>query len=265
MQTYRTDLHIHTVLSPCGDLEMSPARIASLAHSCGLDIIGITDHNSTKQCELIWKLGRKLGLTVIPGCEMTTREEVHCLGLFPDFDALNEFQYYLDKHLTVILNNSTLFGYQAVVDEDENILEEVVNYLGASLNASIEEVEQKVHELSGIFIPAHIDRPRNSLYSQLGFFPPGLKVDALQISKLADEKTVRAKYKISSDTTLVKFSDAHYLGDLGNVFTNFEIEEPTFGELRKALLGLDGRRCLIPEASPKKPLSNLSPKGEARL
>lgn len=265
MRTYRTDLHIHTVLSPCGDLEMSPARIVSLAHACGLDIIGITDHNTTKQCEMVWELGKKLGLTVIPGCEMTSREEVHCLGFFPDFDALNEFQIYLDQHLAIIPNNPDLFGYQAVVDEADNILEELPNYLGASLNVSIEEVEQKVHELFGIFIPAHIDRPRNSLFSQLGFFPPELKVDALQISKLADEKAVRAKYKIGSDITLVKFSDAHYLGDLGNVFTNFEMEEPTFGELRKALLRQEGRKCLIPEASPKKPLPNLSPKGEARL
>ena len=264
MQTFRTDLHVHTVLSPCGDLEMSPARIVTLAHAMGLDIIGITDHNSTKHCEMVWKLGRKLGLTVIPGCEMTSREEVHCLGLFEDFDALNEFQHYLDKRLTLIPNNPDRLGYQAVVDEYENIIEEVSNYLGASLDASIEEIEQKVHQLSGIFVPAHIDRPRNSLFSQLGFFPPELKVEALQISKLADEKTVRAKYQISSDITLVKFSDAHYLGDLGNIFTNFEMEEPTFGEIRKALLRIDGRKCLIPEA-PLQPLPERERPGDQAL
>lgn len=245
MKSFRTDLHIHTVLSPCGDLEMSPACIVSLACKRGLDIIGITDHNSTKQCQLVSKLGRRLGLTVIAGCEMTSREEVHCLGFFEDFDALSEFQDYLDQHLTFILNDSDLFGYQLVVDEGENILEEQENYLGTSLDVSIEEVEQKVHELSGIFIPAHIDRPRNSLYSQLGFFPPELKVDALQISKLADENVVREKYKISSDITLVKFSDAHYPEDLGKTFTIFEMEEPSFEELRKALLGLDGRSVRI--------------------
>ncbi|MDP2891085.1 MAG: PHP domain-containing protein, partial [Bacteroidota bacterium] len=196
MKSFRTDLHIHTVLSPCGDLEMSPARIVSLAKKRGLDIIGITDHNSTKQCELVRELGKRLGLKVIRGCEMTSREEVHCLGFFEDFDAMNEFQDFLDLHLTIIPNKPSLFGYQAVVDEFDYILEEQANYLGASLDISIEEVEQKVHELSGIFIPAHIDRPRNSLYSQLGFFPPELKVEALQISKLADEKAVREKFRI---------------------------------------------------------------------
>ena len=71
MKSFRTDLHIHTVLSPCGDLEMSPARIVLLAKERGLDIIGITDHNSTRQCRVVWELGQKAGLTVIPGCEAT--------------------------------------------------------------------------------------------------------------------------------------------------------------------------------------------------
>ncbi len=242
MKTFRTDLHIHTLLSPCGDLEMSPANIVSLACERGLDIIGITDHNTTKQCELVWKLAQKTRLTVIPGCEMTSREEVHCLGLFADFDALRIFQDYLDQHLTIIPHNAALFGYQVLIDEDENILEELENYLGASLNVSVEEIEQKVHELSGIFIPAHIDRPRNSLFSQLGFFPPELKVDALQISKLVEEITIREKYKISPGITLVKFSDAHYPEDLGKTFAIFEMAEPSFEEIRKALLREDGRK-----------------------
>jgi PHP family Zn ribbon phosphoesterase len=245
MKSFRTDLHIHTVLSPCGDLEMSPAHIVSLASKCGLDIIGITDHNTTKQCELVWKLGQRLGLTVIPGCEMTSREEVHCLGLFSDFDALREFQHFIDQRLAIIPNDPALFGYQVVVDADDTIIEMLDNYLGASLNVSIEEVEQKVHDLSGIFIPAHIDRPRNSLYSQLGFFPPELKVDALQISKLAKEMAVREKYKIDTEITLVQFSDAHYPDDLGKTYTVFEMNEPSFSELRKALNREDGRNVRI--------------------
>lgn len=246
MKTFRTDLHIHTVLSPCGGLEMSPVNIVSLACKRGLDIIGITDHNSTRQCELVWKLAQKTNLTVIPGCEMTSREEVHCLGLFEDFDALRVFQDFIEQHLTFIPHNPTLFGYQVVVDEDENILEELDNYLGASLNVSIEEVEQKVHELSGVFIPAHIDRPRNSLFSQLGFLPPELRVDALQISKLAEENAIREKFGIKPEVTIVKFSDAHFPDDLGKIYTVFEMESPTFSEIKKALAQEDRRKVRIP-------------------
>lgn len=246
MKTFRTDLHIHTLLSPCGDLEMSPANIVSLACQRGLDVIGITDHNTTKQCELVWKLAQKTNLTVFPGCEMTSREEVHCLGLFEDFDALRIFQDFLDQHLTIIPHNAELFGYQVLVDENEDILEKLDYYLGASLDVSIEEVEQKVHELSGIFIPAHVDRPRNSLFSQLGFFPPELKVDALQISKLAEEESIRDKYKISQDIAIVRFSDAHFPADFGKIYTNFEMENTTFPEIKKALHCEDGRMVKIP-------------------
>lgn len=246
MQIYRTDLHVHSVLSPCGDLEMSPVNIISTAVDQGLHIIGITDHNSTQQCQLIWKLGKKAGLTVIPGCEVTTREEVHCLALFPDFDALSEFQRFIDRRLMYIPNDPALFGYQVVVDENDNIEAEFQNYLGASVDSSIEEVEQMVHELSGIFIPAHVDRPRNSLFSQLGFIPSDLKVDALQISKLAEEQAVRQRYRIAPEISIVQFSDAHYLDGLGKIFTNFEMEKPTFSELKKALISEDGRKVWIP-------------------
>lgn len=259
MKIFRTDLHIHTLLSPCGDLEMSPAQIVSLATQRGLDIIGITDHNSTKQCKVIWELGRKKGLTVIPGCEATSREEVHCLCLFPDFEALGEFQIFLDRHLTFIPNNPEILGYQVVVDANDEIVEEFDNYLGATLNVSIEEIERKVHGLSGIFIPAHIDRPRNSLFSNLGFLPPELNVDALQISKLANEQTVRRRYGIPAEMTIVRFSDAHYPDDLGKTWTDFELEEPTFDEIRKALKKEGRRKSLIPQSpSPTSP-----PKGEA--
>lgn len=245
MEIFRADLHIHTVLSPCGDLEMSPVNIVTTAVQRGLHIIAITDHNSTQQCHLVWKLGKKAGLTVIPGCEVTTREEVHCLVLFPDFDALAAFQRFLDRSLMYIPNNPALFGYQVVVDEDENIQEEFDNYLGASVDASIEEVEQTTHELSGIFIPAHIDRPRNSLFSQLGFIPPELKIDALQISKLADEGAIREKFRIGPELAMVKFSDAHYLEDLGKTYTSFELEATTLAEIKMALANQDSRKVWI--------------------
>lgn len=245
MRTFRTDLHIHTVLSPCGGLEMSPVNIVSLASNRGLDIIGITDHNSTRHCEQVWRLARKTNLTVLPGCEMTSREEVHCLGLFEDFDALRIFQQFIDDKLILVPHNPKIFGYQVIVDANENILEELDYYLGASINASVEEIEQKVHELDGIFIPAHVDRPRNSIFSQLAFLPPQLQVDALQISKLADEKSVRSKYRIAPEISIVRFSDAHFPDDLGKTYTAFEMESTSFTEIKKALKREDGRGVRI--------------------
>lgn len=81
MNLYRADLHIHTCLSPCGSLDMSPTVIVETALARGLDIIAITDHNTTLQCPEIQSLGAEAGLTVLAGAEVCTREEAHCIAL----------------------------------------------------------------------------------------------------------------------------------------------------------------------------------------
>ena len=65
MQSFKADLHIHTVLSPCGDLEMSPTNIIAKAKELGLDCIGITDHNCTLHSKLAKRLGREQGVFVL--------------------------------------------------------------------------------------------------------------------------------------------------------------------------------------------------------
>ena len=64
MNRYKVDLHIHTCLSPCGSLDMSPQVIVETALSRGLDAIAVTDHNSTLQCPEVQALGKELGLKV---------------------------------------------------------------------------------------------------------------------------------------------------------------------------------------------------------
>ncbi|HKL33844.1 MAG TPA: PHP domain-containing protein [Tangfeifania sp.] len=105
MQQFRADLHIHTLLSPCGDVEMTPRNIVQKAKASRLDIIGITDHNSTKNALLVKKLAEKEGIFVLTGAEVTTREEVHCLAFFETEDQLSQFQQYIDENITKIPNN----------------------------------------------------------------------------------------------------------------------------------------------------------------
>ena len=94
----RADLHIHTVLSPCGDLDMSPANIIGMALQKGLSLIGISDHNSTRQAPVIQQLGEQQGLRVLCGTEVNTAEEVHALAYFPTLERLTAFQHFLDLH-----------------------------------------------------------------------------------------------------------------------------------------------------------------------
>ena len=245
MNQYRADLHIHSVLSPCGDLEMSPANIIEKALEKGLDIIGITDHNTTRHCKLICKLAQPAGLFILMGAEVTTREEVHCLTFFENDDQLSEFQVYLEKHLPPIRNNTEKFGYQVVVNEDEQIIDEIEFLLLSALDQSIEQVEQKVHSLGGIFIPAHIDRPSYSIISQLGFIPTGLLIDGIEISANCHVQSVIPLLGTQSAMSLIRNSDSHYVEDIGKAYSIFEMKNRTFNEVKLALQGMLGRKITI--------------------
>jgi PHP family Zn ribbon phosphoesterase len=245
LKEFRADLHVHTVLSPCGNLDMSPARIISEAKEKHIDILAITDHNSTRQCSVIMELGRKAGITVWGGAEINTREEVHCLAFFDEVEAIEEFQKWLNKWLVKIMNKPDYFGDQVWVDEEDNILGEEEWLLIAALDRSIDQCYEEVHRLGGVFAPAHIDRKSNSLRSQLGFVPPDIKADALEISPNATQDMVRqndwAKIK-----PLISGSDAHQPERLGLNMTQLKMKNTSLEEFKMALKGIDGRN-VVPE------------------
>ncbi len=240
-QKYKADLHIHTLLSPCADLEMTPKNIIKKAKSEGLQIIGITDHNSTKNALLVKNLAEKENIFVLTGAEVTTKEEVHCLAFFEFENQLNEFQEFVDSKITHIPNPDGHFGYQPVIDEKEEIKELVPNYLPAALKSGITEIQIKVESLNGIFIPAHVDRPAFGLFNQLGIIPPGLKFDALGISANNSEKDVRKHYVVENKISIVQNSDSHFINQIGKVYTFFNIEKISFLEIKMALNQQNGR------------------------
>ncbi len=241
MNLFKADLHIHTVLSPCSSLDMSPKVIVKTALEKGLDIIAITDHNSTRQCLGVTEAALQSDLKVFLGVEVTTKEEIHCLAYFENFELLNCFQEYLDQHLPDFKNNVDKFGYQVVVDADENITYEESKLLITGLDQNINQIESKVHALNGIFIPAHINKPKYSLISQLGFIPQDLKVDAYEVSNHITKEAMRIQNIFLKDKTLLQNSDAHIPELIGASYNVLKMEEPTFNEFRMALHNLNGR------------------------
>jgi 3',5'-nucleoside bisphosphate phosphatase len=235
MKKFRADLHIHTLLSPCADLEMTPHNITEKAKARSIDIIGITDHNSTKNALLVKKLARRKGIYALTGAEVTTREEIHCLTFFEKKEQLDQFQYFLDENSRRIPNNESYFGYQPVIDEKENILEMIPYYLPAALKASITDIQRLVEELDGIFIPAHIDRSVNGILSQLGFVPSKLKCDAFGLSRHCSEEDIRKKHVLQKKIAFIHNSDAHYLPQIGEICSVFNMEEMNFSEIKMAL------------------------------
>ena len=162
MKEYRVDLHLHTCLSPCGSLEMSPQRIVETALERGLDAIAVTDHNSTLQCPEIQALGEERGLMVFAGAEVTTREEAHCVALFADDRTRAAFQMYLDDYLPPVPNDPERFGDQVWVNARNEIVGEAPYLLISALDRSVEQIAAVVHRLGGLFIAAHVERPRQS-------------------------------------------------------------------------------------------------------
>lgn len=242
MPLYKADMHIHTVLSPCGDLMMSPQNIVEQALLCNINILAITDHNSTKMCKIVAEVAEEKGITVIPGVEITTKEEAHCLAYFYNYEQVNEIQKYIDEHLPFIQNSTEKFGYQLVVDKDEMIVEEVDTLLITALDVSIDKIEQKVHEIGGVFVPAHIDRPKYSILSQLGFIPPDLRFEALELSRYTTTEEFGKKFPMYSKFTFTQSSDAHFIENIGDAYTIYNIENPTLEEIVKAFKNQDSRK-----------------------
>ncbi|SKB44279.1 hypothetical protein SAMN03080601_00467 [Alkalitalea saponilacus] len=242
MKWYRADLHIHTVLSPCGGLDMTPERIIDEALKKKLDIIAITDHNTTKQCKEVMEVGKEMELMVIGGAEVNSREEVHCVTLFESGERLEEFQVFLDAKLPEILNIPEKFGHQVWVNRYEEIQGEEQRLLWSALNASMEEIVKEVYRLNGMFFPAHIDRMINGMLRQLGFVPADLKADALEVLFLNDQKIAEVKDK-NRRFSIITNSDAHEPEHIGRRFTWLKMKEPSFEEVRKALNQQDGREA----------------------
>ncbi|HNY63477.1 MAG TPA: PHP domain-containing protein [Bacteroidales bacterium] len=238
MPTYKADLHIHTLLSPCGDLDMTPEYIVETALRNGIDIIGITDHNSTRHCQLTEFYSKNRNIFVLCGAEVTTKEEAHCLAFFPNHERLAQFQQLLEKHLPDIPNDPDFFGDQIQIDEEMNIIYEEPRLLTSALDLSIEQIEREVHALDGMFIPAHIDKSKTSVISQLGFIPFDLEYEAVEITKHTTKEAMIQQHKYLKNKPFIRSSDAHQPDQIGTNTTQLTMPTRNFEEIKKAILAL---------------------------
>ncbi|MBU4486044.1 MAG: PHP domain-containing protein [Candidatus Delongbacteria bacterium] len=239
----KADLHIHTCLSPCGDIEMTPKMIIEKARSIGLNVIGICDHNSSENSAAVKKAGEENNLKVLSGMEVTSQEEVHILALFDDETKLSELQKIVYENLNGV-NDEELFGYQMIVNMQDEIVDLNNKLLIGATGLTVDRIVELIHSLNGLAIASHVDRERFSLIGQLGFVPVGLELDGLELSPAYMSEKKEFDFPMSSGLPLVTFSDAHFINEIGKTSTTFLIKEITVDEIKKALENKDGRSVL---------------------
>ncbi|MCX7966747.1 MAG: PHP domain-containing protein [Syntrophorhabdaceae bacterium] len=234
MAGFFCDLHIHSVLSPCASLDMSPKNIVKKAKEAGLHVIAITDHNMAENSIYVHRIGEASGIKVLFGMELQTQEEVHMLSIFDDFNIAMEFQEKVYSLIPPIKNDENYFGDQIVVDENDEILRFEERLLLNSSQISIEEAVYWVKSHGGLAIPSHVDSDTFSIISQLGFIPEHLPFDALEVKRNENIPNI-LPFTIKSNIPFVTFSDAHYLKDIGKKRTLIEMDRPTCKDMEKAL------------------------------
>ncbi len=231
------DLHIHSTLSPCGALEMSPSNIVARAKEVGLDVIALADHNMTENSLAAHMLGRQAGVSVLFGMELQTEEEVHVLAIFDNFEIAMAFQEEIYSLLPVVENDVDFFGDQVVVDADDEIVRFESRLLLNSAQISISNASSLVKARGGLVIPSHIDSPTFSILSQLGYIPDDLPFDALEVRH--PEKLDAVRPLVANRTLpFVTFSDAHYLKDIGRKRIRLALDGPECRAIEEALKAL---------------------------
>ncbi|GHV50982.1 histidinol-phosphatase [Synergistales bacterium] len=243
---YRADLHIHTVLSPCGELEMDAPGIVGRARDEGIDIIAVTDHNASDNYRAVsdYADGNPV---VLPGMEVQTGEDIHVLTIFADEDTVKKFQEIIRLKMMPMKNAPEVFGHQPIIDSKGDILEFEDLLLMQGTLYDIDSVVRMTQERGGIAILAHVDRPSFSYTAALGPFPEDYPADAFEISSAASGEAAAkwlGKYPLR---TFTRSSDAHMIEHISrDRCTEMYLEAPSFDEIKLAIAGQDGRYIISP-------------------
>lgn len=226
------DFHIHTALSPCGDITMTPNNIVNMALVCGIDVIAITDHNSCENVRTVMEVAKGTELLVIPGMEVETKEEIHVVCLFSSLQDVYNVQKEIYQRLPSQKNSEKIFGEQLILNAQDEIVGRLDKLLTFATDLSIDDLQKLVESYNGAFIPAHIDRPSYSIISNLGMIPENMQLSTLEISRFADYEAYAQMY---NNYLLLQSSDAHDLGYIGICDRQIEVHDKTTESVIRAL------------------------------
>ncbi len=243
LRAFRCDLHIHTCLSPCADLNMYPSALIEKSIAEKLDVIAVCDHNASENVEYVLTLAKGRPITVLPGMEVSSIEEVHILALFDDLHDLLKLQTIVYEHLPG-KNREDIFGCQAIVNDRDEVEGMNERLLIGATDMPLNDIINHIHLLGGLAIASHIDRPSYSILSQLGFIDPETPFDALEISAATGIKKARRQYPDLSAHAMIQSSDAHLIRDIGRAFSTMILQAGNVRELKLAFEKREGRHIV---------------------
>jgi len=219
---------------------MIPPLIVEQALDVGIQLIAITDHNSSLNFKSVKKAAENTTLKVLPGMELQTREDVHVLCLFDSVDQIHTLQMAVDERLPDLKNQPDHLGEQFIVSETGEFLGREERLLLNSTTLSMTEAFSLVESLGGLFIPAHVNRKAFGLIESLGFVPQDITVPAVEISRHLTPAESLHLFPQLANYPIIQNGDVHRLDEfLGNLW--FDIYEPTIPEIKKALKYQNGR------------------------
>lgn len=216
------DLHVHSCLSPCADDDMTPNNLVNMAWLQGIQVLAVTDHNSTMNLPACMGVAKARGIALLPGIEVTTREDVHCLCYFRSLMQAMAFGEALYAHLGETLNVPRVFGNQWVLDGQDTLISQEPRWLVQATDLSLDALVRLAGDMNGLAVPAHINRGANGLLVALGMLPENTRFAALELSPSAPMPTV----DLQGYTTLLS-SDAHRLEAIGPPPCTLELPEPS--------------------------------------
>ncbi len=246
LSPYWVDLHLHTVLSPCGELEMGAPEIVSAYREAGISLCAVTDHNDIANAPAVREAADG-DPVVLTGMEVQTAEDIHVVVLFPDNGVARDYREWLWREMPPIENNPDIFGYQLVIDRENNILDEQGTLLVQGVRYPVDDVALEAFRRGALVILAHLDRPSFSYESVLGRVPDDFPCHALELSPAVSHAAFEWWRERYPDRLFIRSSDSHRLSTISkDRCTVMRLDEPSFAEVELALKGLDGREALCP-------------------
>ena len=227
MSKYFYDLHMHSCLSPCADDYMTPATIAGMATLAGLQVVALTDHNTTKNCPAFFEACKAYGLVPIAGMELTTAEDIHVVCLFETLQAAMDFDEALQPYRIRIPNRPQIFGNQNIVDVDDNITGVEEDLLINATTLPVQEAVEFARSYGASLHPAHIHREGNGIIAILGDLPEDIHFSTVEFHDREKEEEYRRQYPSLQGKRAIFCSDSHYLENIPDAANRIEIpDEP---------------------------------------